>query len=178
MGRKANPHKKPISNKNRVRMHRQLKKMRLEIRQSEQQVFLNNVTQSDVDPIENTLNDDGESDLKIKIRDWANMHRISKRAIDDLLGILISSGIDSVPRNHRALQQTPTNNVINDVSGGLYWYNGLGKCIEQIFCKLDRNIKISLNFNIDELPLYKSSSITFYPILATIHGMHSHQIRV
>lgn len=139
MGRKANSHKKPISNKIRVRMHRQRKKLKLSIRQNEQQIFLNNVGHSSDDiQTESPLNENGEWTLKIKIRDWANKHRISKCAIDDLLSTLISCGIDSVPKNHRTLQQTPTNIVINDVSGGQFWYNGLGKCIEQIFHNLDR----------------------------------------
>lgn len=173
MGRKANPHKRPIPNKIRVRMHRQRKKLKLSLRQKEQQVFLNDLDQTDMIQNENPVNTNGESAAKIKIRDWANMHRISKRAIDDLLGILISCGVDSIPRNHRTLQETPTNIVINDISGGQYWHNGLGKCIQQIFSNIDRDISISLNFNIDGLPLYKSSAITFYPILATIHGTYS-----
>lgn len=177
MGRKINPHKKPIPNIIRVRMHRQRKKLKRTIRQIENNVFWNNVDQINVIQTENPLNENSESALKIKIRDWANKHRISKCAIDDLLSVLISCGIDSVPRNHRTLQRTPTNIVINDVGGGQFWYNGLGKCIEHIFCNLDRDIRISLNFNIDGLPLYKSSSITFYPILATIHGKHLHEIR-
>lgn len=178
MGRKSNPHKTPISGKIRARMCRQRKKLKLSIRQKEQRVFSNNVAQIDVVQAENPLNGNIESHFKTKIRDWANMHRISKRAIDDLLCVLISSGIDSVPKNHRTLQKTPTNIVITDVSGGQFWYNGLGKCIAQIFYNLDRDIRISLNFNIDGLPLYKSSSITFYPILASIHGTHSRKIRV
>lgn len=170
MGRKANPHKKPVSNKVRARMCRQRKKLKSSNRRIEQQICLNMATQSVCFQDENNLN--RNSDLKIKIRDWANVHRISKRAIDDLLSALISSGIDSVPRNHRTLQQTPTNVIISDVSGGKYWYNGLAKSIKQIFSSLDKNIRISLNFNVDGLPLYKSSPIAFYPILANIHGLY------
>lgn len=36
---------------------------------------------------------------------------------------------------------------------------------------LNRNISISLNFNVDGLPIFKSSKQTFWPILATIHEM-------
>lgn len=173
MGRKRNPHKPAISNKNRVRMCRHRKKLKNAIRQRNQQVILNTGAEIGVTPPENTLNEHIESNLKTKLRDWCNRHRIAKTAINDLLGILISSGIDSIPKNHRTLQKTPTNLEINTVAGGHYWHNGLEKCLMQIFCKLDRDIEISLNFNIDGLPLYKSSTIAFYPILAAIHGMHT-----
>lgn len=171
MARKRNHHKRPIPNKIRVRMHRERKKLKNSIRQRESQI-LNRIAQVHVAQVADPLNEDVESTLKTKIRDWANEYRISKRAIDDLLAILVSSGIKSVPKNHRTLQETPTNIVIqNNVGGGCYWFNGLGKCLNQIFCNLDRDITISLNFNIDGLPLYKSSAITFYPILAAINGI-------
>lgn len=180
MGRKKNPQKPPISNKIRARMHRQRKNLKNSFRKREQQVLLNNNGHIHIAQPENSLseNESVESPIKTRIRDWANMHRVSKRALDDLLAILVASGIDSVPKNHRTLQKTPTNIEIINVGGGHFWFNGLKKCIGQIFSNLDRDIKISLNFNIDGLPLYKSSTITFYPILAAIHGMHKKKIKV
>lgn len=169
MTRKSKFKKVPISNKIRLRMYRQRKKWRNLIRLREQESIINQKVQSDNAQNEN----ENESNLITKLRDWSNSHRIAKRAITDLLNILISVGID-VPKNYRTLQKTPTNVIINDVSGGKYWYNGLEKCLKQIFNDLDKDIKISLNFNIDGLPLYRSSAITFYPILASIHGI-SHQ---
>lgn len=180
MGRKKNPQKPPISNKIRARMHRQRKNLKNSFRKREQQVLLNNNGHIHIAQPENSLseNESVESPIKTRIRDWANMHRVSKRALDDLLAILVASGIDSVPKNHRTLQKTPTNIEIINVGGGHFCFNGLKKCIGQIFSNLDRDIKISLNFNIDGLPLYKSSTITFYPILAAIHGMHKKKIKV
>lgn len=172
MARKRNRHIKPISNKVRVRMHRERVRLRNLFSEREEQAFLNshNIVQDEVNQNEHSSDENIESTLTNKIRDWACVFRISKRAIDSLLAILISSGHDSLPKNHRTLQGTPTNIEINNVGGGQYWYNGLEKCLKRIFSKLDKNINISLNFNIDGLPLYKSSAITFYPILAAIHG--------
>lgn len=111
------------------------------------------------------------STLKIELQEWVNSQRISKRAVDSLLAILNSHGIKSLPKNHRTLLQTPVNIEINEISGGHLWYNGLETNLRLIFCSLDRDISISLNFNIDGLPLYNSSKISFWPILSSIHGM-------
>lgn len=171
MGRKANLNKRPISNKDRVRMHRRRKKLKAKFREREQLYADDSVeTDGSINAQVHPLQENVESTLKIKLRDWATTHRVSKRAIDDLLGILISCGIESVPKNHRTLQSTPTNIRIDDVAGGRFWFNGLEKCLRQIFVNIDRDIEISLSFNIDGLPLYKSSTITFWPILAAIHG--------
>lgn len=178
MGRKRNPHKNPISNKNRVRMHRQRNRIKRALRERES---LLNVEQTPNPQNENTRvenENNAESKLKTDLRDWASKHRISKHAIDDLLAILNSKrsfAIECLPKNHRTLQKTQTNIEIKEnVAGGCYWHNGLEKCLMQIFSNLDRDIKISLNFNIDGLPLYKSSTIEFYPILAAIHGMYAY----
>lgn len=167
MARKSNPNKRPIPNKVRVRMYRQRKKLKSIFREREHQMDTIN---QNVIAQANPSNENVEPTLRIEIRDWASVHKLSKRSIDDLLAILVSSGIDSIPKNHRTLQRTPTDIKINKVAGGSLWINGLEKCLQRIFSTLDRSISISLNFNIDGLPLYKSLTINFYPILAAING--------
>lgn len=158
MARKPNRSRVPLSSNVRVRMYRQRKKMK-----AERQRILNDKKPSACE-IET-------SSMKTQLRDWANSYRISKRAIDSLLSILNSSGLDSLPKNHRTLLNTPVNLEIKEISGGKMWYNGLESCIKSIFSTLNRDISISLNFNIDGLPLFNSSKISFWPILASIFGM-------
>lgn len=167
MSRRRCRQRQAMSSKQRVQMYRQRKKARDAFRQTEQHLLDQSAGHDEASPIEVD-----ESLLKKKIRDWSNKYRIAKRAIDDLLAILTSSGVESLPKNHRTLQKTPTNIALNEISGGHQWHNALGKSLRRIFNDLDRNIRISLNINIDGLPLYNSSGITFYPILASIHGMH------
>lgn len=151
----------------RSRMSRKIQKIR-----EERQKLINMRLEQDEnesgDP-ESSFEED--SSLKEKLQHWANSFRISKRAVDSLLNILVSSGIDCLPKNHRTLLKTPTNVEIRNLAGGNFWFNGLEKCLEQVFSSLDRDLAIGLNFNIDGLPLYNSSNICFYPILASIHGM-------
>lgn len=158
MARKPKRNRVPLSSNVRVRMYRQRKKMK-----TERQRILN-----DEEPSASEIE---LSTLKTQLREWANSYRISKRAVDSLLSILNSSGLDSLPKNHRTLLDTPVNLPINEISGGKMWYNGLGMCIKSIFSSLKRDISLSLNFNIDGLPLYNSSKISFWPILASIFGM-------
>lgn len=117
---------------------------------------------------------DNELKLKIELRNWANDYHISKRAINHLLSILHSNGIRQLPKNYRTLQGTPKTIETVNVAGGKLWYNGVGKCLEAMFSTLSQNLTISLNFNIDGLPLFKSSTVQFWPLLASIVGMLSY----
>lgn len=173
MGRRVNPNRKAIPVNIRVRMHRQRKQLKNTSQQQHSNIT-QNITRS-----ENFARSENETHartepptLKTKLRHWANSYRISKRAIDSLLSVLNSSGISSVPRNHRTLFETPINVEINEIAGGKYWYNGLEKSLKLIFSSLDRDTAISLNFNVDGLPLFNSSKTSFWPILASINGIH------
>lgn len=117
-----------------------------------------------------------EYSLRDDLSNWANEYRISKRAINSLLSILKSSGMNSLPNDYRTLLQTPVNVEISNVAGGEFWYNGLEKSLRIIFATIDKDISIRLNFNIDGLPIYKSSKVTFHPILASIDGKYSIEI--
>lgn len=113
---------------------------------------------------------DNETKLRDELCDWANSYHISKRAINSLLFILHSNGIKHLPKNYRTLQRTPLNVEIANIAGGRFWYNGIGKCMKKMFSTLSKDLRITLKFNVDGLPLYKSSKICFWPILASIFG--------
>lgn len=80
-------------------------------------------------------------------------------------------GLD-LPRDYRALLSTPRSVEIKKVAGGELWYNGIASNLMTIFSKLSHDITISLTFNMDGLPLFKSSQTCFCPILGLIHGAY------
>lgn len=163
-----------LSNLDRVRMHRDRKKIEQRDRELVNlriQEVLNSST------IPTTTETIEQPTLKYGLQNWASQFRISKRAIDNLLGLLNSTGLKSLPKNHRTLQKTPIHVPITDTAGGKMWFNGLSKCLRDTFLNLDRNISIGLNFNIDGLPLYNSSKVSFCPILASIHGIYTKLIQ-
>lgn len=170
MGRRRNT--RPFSVQERVRMFREREKKRKEqsdrVNSYLQQQLSDNLNVSD--PLEESAIDN-DMNLQNKLRDWANSYHISKRAINDLLSILHSNGMRNLPKNFRTLQKTPLTIELVNIAGGKLWYKGVGNCLKTIFPNLSQNITISLNFNIDGLPLFNSSKTCFWPILASIHEM-------
>lgn len=157
----------------RVKMYRQRKKLLLSqnqraneyLVQSEQSVL--NVT---AESPNERQNEGANLEINNQLRVWSIEHRISKRALNGLLPILQSNGMSSLPKNYRTLQETPTHIEIVQAAGGQLWHNGLRNCITNVFSTLSRDLTVYLKFNIDGLPLYKSSKVTLWPILASIAG--------
>lgn len=106
------------------------------------------------------------------LQEWAIKHNISHLALKDLLTIIKNQYNDiHLPSDPRTLLGTPTSTAIVDIPGGQYWHQGLEVCLRNSFTNLRENITIQLNFNIDGLPIYKSSKYQLWPILCNIHQM-------
>lgn len=128
--------------------------------------------------------DDDDEDVIIKnmnfraiLKKWALDHNITHIALKDLMKIVnirfVDKGASStiLPEDPRTLLQTPQTVTLMPLSDGEYWHYGLKKCLEKIFRKLDKPITISVNINIDGLPLFQSSNTDFWPILFNITEM-------
>lgn len=111
-----------------------------------------------------------EPDFDSKLKCWAINHRISASAISDLLRILIIAGFNNLPKDSRTFMRTPTNVAIKNMSNGQMWYNGVENCLWNIFSNIKRDISITLDFNFDGIPIFKSSNLQFWPILMAIQG--------
>lgn len=107
-----------------------------------------------------------------QLRSWALNFNIQRNAVTALLKILIMAGFIYLPKDSRAFFKTPRFIDIKPLAGGQYWHYGIENCLKNIFSRLNTNIKIKLNFNMDGLPLFKSSPIGFWPILGNIHGVY------
>lgn len=162
--------KRALTSAERVRMHRQRKKLLLNQKRRIDEYFVQ-IDQNSVN-VEATSSaaqpNTSSIQLKNQLRNWASDHRISKNALNRLLSVLQSNGMSSLPRNYRTLQETPINIESAHAAGGQLWHNGLRNCIENIFASVSRDITFHLKFNIDGLPIYKSSKVNFWPILASI----------
>lgn len=109
-------------------------------------------------------------DFRNNLREWAVSKNISQEALKDLLNVINQRYPGTVPVDPRTLLQTPRNIVIKEIEGGEYWYNGLTKPLTNILnVWLDLPDMINLNFNVDGLPIFKSSKKEFWPILCNIH---------
>lgn len=108
--------------------------------------------------------------------------RINHMALNALLRLLNSQKRSQMrlPIDARTLLGT-TRCVIpvqphND--DGEYWHNGLQKCVLNAFQRLNESISISLNINIDGMPVFNSSKVSFWPILVNIFEFPSIQTLV
>lgn len=117
--------------------------------------------------------DHAEEDVGLRelLRVWAVDYSITQKALKRLIAILNLFVEYRLPIDPRTLVQTPVKVEIVPMGNGTYWHNGLKNCLENYFEDLNQTKNIHLNFNIDGLPVYKSSKIQFWPILFSIHDI-------
>jgi len=112
-------------------------------------------------------------DLKDSLADWATEFSIPLIALSALLCIL-QVHHPSLPKDGRTLLKTKTAYKIETLSGGMFHYFGILSSFQGLLNKMwsvvpDRHaFKLQLNF--DGLPLFKSSSTQFWPILGMLQG--------
>lgn len=99
---------------------------------------------------------------------WASQNNITRAALNQLLEILKKQGLD-LPKDGRTLLQTPRHIMTVDKCGGRYSYFGIASCLSNILNDnkdfIESNDIIKCNINIDGIPLFKSSSEQFWPIM-------------
>lgn len=135
-----------------------------------------------------------ENNVQHDLRIWTAKHNIAQAALKDVVVIFnkyFNAGVQSDPRSimktPRRVVITPHNkpdddgledgSAVNDdelrvrkkVHHSQYWHQGLKTCLRMCFPKLNADLAISLNFNIDGLPLHKSTNKSFWPILFNVH---------
>jgi hypothetical protein len=119
-------------------------------------------------------NREGEISLHEKLANWATEFHITHSALSGLLDVLSNLALD-LPKDPRTLLKTDITVACKEICGGSYCYLGIKTGLlnelsssDDLFSSLDRNDIISIQVNIDGLPLFKSSSIQFWPILGLI----------
>jgi len=100
-------------------------------------------------------------------------HNVPHNTANKLLQILRKHGHIELPNDVRVLLRTPRNASlhIKSVAGGHYVHFGLLFSLEQsikMYSKFIKRNEISLNINIDGLPISNSSGSQFWPIMASI----------
>lgn len=95
---------------------------------------------------------------------------MNHQTINGLLQILRFHNVSNIPKDARTLLKTPKKHVVHDIAGGTHWYNGIGTNLTLIYSgKSNIPNEIELMFNIDGLPISKSSLSQFWPILGQIY---------
>lgn len=119
----------------------------------------------------NNIQCDNVSNFENKIQKWVLQYNVSRNCVNDLLGILRSEGFE-LPKDVRTLMKTPKKHDVIDLDPGKYIHFGLEKMLIHLLTYFQNNIsnlvEINIDFNIDGLPLAKSSKQQFWPILCSV----------
>lgn len=105
---------------------------------------------------------------------WAIQNHVSKHQVRELLSMCNQTLPFELPVDPRTIFQTARSIAIKKCTdGGLYWHRGLRDCLRsKLECVKIIPENISLNINIDGLPISESSNLQFWPILFNIHELH------
>jgi len=126
-------------------------------------------------------NSESEYDNKVALtsfstflQEWATKHLIKHNALDDLLKGLKNYGHPELPSTARSLLKTPRLIKSVEKSGMECVHFNLRESILEQLQRYPRDITdgvstLELSFNIDGLPIFKSSRASLWPILCAIH---------
>ena len=118
--------------------------------------------------------DDENEDLNIAkpLAAWIVRHNLPREGSNELLSILRDHG-HRLPSDVRTLLKTPKYCEVVEKCGGTYIYygleTGLVKILKQNPHFFSKNDSISIEINIDGLPLFKSTRQQFWPILCAFN---------
>ncbi|KAB0790503.1 hypothetical protein PPYR_15099 [Photinus pyralis] len=104
------------------------------------------------------------------LRNWSTKNNITHTALSELLTWFSTNpDISNLPRDARTLMGTPAKCCVKQMGDGQFYYFGLSTSIIKIFERYkDFEAVYLLDFNIDGLPIYKSTNSSFWPILGKI----------
>lgn len=118
------------------------------------------------------LTDEQKKDF---LRNWLISNKITHKATNELLNILTKVyNVNNLPKDARTFLRTPIDKDkrIRKLGNGENWHNGVETCLKAALSDIkDGEVTVYLSFNIDGLPVYKSSKEEFWPILARIDNM-------
>lgn len=122
--------------------------------------------------------DDSDVDCKLTIglKQWIDKYDVKLNAVDGLLKLLKENGHSELPACARTLIGSSDPIQVVTKSGMEYYYFGLKTQISNYLkfvpkLKLNSLTHIEISFNVDGLPLFKSSSKSLWPVLCHISNL-------
>lgn len=107
------------------------------------------------------------------LRKWTTTYNVPQAALKSIIKIVNKNFHANLPTDPRTLMKTPRSVSYSEIGNGindqLYWHQGLEICLRNCFNNITQSVSISININIDGLPLHKSTHKNFWPVLFNIH---------
>lgn len=114
-----------------------------------------------------------EKNLEVRkgLRKWAIEHKITHSALREVMALFNRFG-NIFPGEPRSFLDTPQTIIKTKcLNGGEYWHNSLEETMKNLFQNLYEPKTISLNINMNGLPIFNSSKTEFWPILFNVYEM-------
>lgn len=95
-------------------------------------------------------------------------------AVTEILAIFRENGFLNLPKDARTLLKTPAKSSISKFANGSYAHIGMAKSLMHQLPLIDTNVSVEsllIDINIDGLPISRSSSTAFWPILGVIRNV-------
>jgi len=135
---------------------------------------------SDAPPISDTSDDNDDDDdedelenelsLSEKLASCAIKNKWTRSSVNELLSVLRENNAE-LPKDARTLLRTPRHVNIQEKCDGSYFYSGIRTGIERILSQNNFDgDTISIKFNVDGLPLFRSNNFQLWPILGYFHN--------
>lgn len=114
--------------------------------------------------------DSVDDDFNLRLAQWFSANNISRYAANELLSLL-SKKIPCLPNDLRTLKSTPQQVIKGVMPPGEYIHYGIKDALTDFLINYSYiSNNISLNINVDGLPLFKSSLKQTWPILINVNG--------
>lgn len=147
-----------------------------------EEIELNNLLCNDSDTesdqfniIENDEHDDFSNMQQVfreKLTKWAINVNANHHQVRELLALCNETLPFKLPIDPRTIFGTPQSIIVQEIAGGQYWHRGMIESLNaKLKCVNSPPSKITLNINIDGLPISESSNQQFWPILFNIHEL-------
>ena len=108
--------------------------------------------------------------LEQNLGEWSIEYNVSHSAVGALLRTL-KPYHPTLPLDPRTLLKTPSNFPVKSIGGGEYCHIGFEKGLSYLINSQVSTNHLKLQFNVDGIPLFKSSSLSLWPVLCLIHNI-------
>ena len=114
---------------------------------------------------------DDDDTFEADIASWAIEFNICHTALSSLLKIL-SSRLQFLPKDARTLLKTERKVITKKAASGEYFHVGIVNGVLDVMASnaCTKGTEVSIQVNIDGIPLQKSSNMQMWPILGRIHN--------
>ena len=127
------------------------------------------LSESDTDSDTDLDITEGSDSIELKLKTWGNQFSITHSALNNLLVILRLYFL-TLPKDATTLLGTKKTYQISKCGNGEYFHYGIETAVEHILkdSNSENLEQVQLQFNVDGLPLHKSSNSQFWPILCQL----------